>query len=106
VVGDGGVILRTIDGGEHWHPVHRGPRSFRHLTDVVFVDDAHGWTVGYQRSNGTSVVLESCDGGETWSRHLTVSGEELRAVTFVDAEHGWAVGDRVRREPQKLLHYR
>lgn len=105
VVGDG-CILRTTDAGEHWRAVHRGPARVGHLSDITFVDDTHGWAVGFLRSNGTSAVLESSDGGETWAPHLTVDGEELHAVTFTDPDHGWAVGDRVRREPQKLLVYR
>jgi photosystem II stability/assembly factor-like uncharacterized protein len=104
VVGENGVVLKTADGGTTWRLVDSGTRAF--LTDVHFLDDVHGWAVGYRRSNGTSTVFETDDGGETWSPHLTVAGEELRALTFIDAGHGWAAGDRVRREPQKLLRYR
>jgi photosystem II stability/assembly factor-like uncharacterized protein len=85
-VGDGGLIIRSTDGGMTWRPLASGTKvDLRH---VQFLDDDHGWTVG---EDGTIVATD--DSGSTWGVQTAPTGEDLHQVHFVDASHGWAVGD-------------
>ena len=60
-VGDGGTILKTIDGGATWAPQTSGTPT-QVLTGVHFTDANNGWAVG---SGGT--ILNTNDGGATWA---------------------------------------
>ncbi|UCH34010.1 MAG: hypothetical protein JSV65_15850 [Armatimonadota bacterium] len=48
VVGQGGVALHTRDGGKTWQRVETGAEGIESvwLTEVVFVDERHGWMAG------------------------------------------------------------
>lgn len=90
LVGDGGAILATYDGGDSWERVHWGTRSYHALRDLQFVDDGTGWAVGRLG------VLKSEDDGSTWlaAGEKTDWGHSIRAnaLHFSDAERGWVVG--------------
>ncbi|MGR8932318.1 MAG: YCF48-related protein [Gammaproteobacteria bacterium] len=87
VVGDGGTILVTIDGGQNW--TEQNSPSKEWLNSVDFLDEQHGWAVG---SSGG--ILVTVDGGQNWSEQNSKSGEILRSVEFLDEQHGWALGER------------
>ena len=57
------------------------------LTQVTFVGD-QGWAVGHQ---GT--VLNTRDGGKTWTAQKSGTTKSIFAVSFADQNHGWACGD-------------
>jgi photosystem II stability/assembly factor-like uncharacterized protein len=60
--GDGGVILHTTDGGQHWSVQLGDPHSAtRGFDNVFFLDAKHGWAT--QRGGG--FLLRTTD-GETW----------------------------------------
>lgn len=84
--GDGGHLLRSVDGGLHWHAVARRRAVWAHLADVHFADRRHGYAVG---SGG---FLRSDDGGESWTG--PDSGRRItgHALDFVDRERGVIVG--------------
>lgn len=86
VVGYGGKILTTADGGEQWEVRKSG--TDRALYSVDFQGDL-GWVVGQD-----GVILHSSDGGQTWSRQVSNTTLYLFAVDFVDPREGWIVGDR------------
>lgn len=92
LVGDGGLVLRTYDGGIEW----RMPRG--RIPDIAFdqidfrahaAKGSHVWVAG---SPGT-VVLHSGDAGETWQLLRTEQHAPLRAIFFLDEHRGWAAGD-------------
>lgn len=84
IVGDGGMLLATGDGGETWRQV---PLEIRqNLTSIHFVGDL-GWVAGW-----TGLILHSSDGGKTWERQQSGVQQGLESIFFADAEHGWAVG--------------
>ena len=60
VVGNGGVLYRTTDGGKTWTlshlPVALNPQA------VSFADARHGWVVMAHRA-----LLATSDGGATWT---------------------------------------
>ncbi len=97
VVGDGGTLLRTTEGGKRkmtaggvgvstWLSLASGTTT--NLRDVTFVDLDEGWVVG---DRGT--LLRTVDGGETWHVQNSNTDGRLSSVVFADAVSGWVVGD-------------
>ena len=78
VVGEQGVILRTLDGGNNWEPLNGG--TTQNLRNVDFVDSNTGWVAGDTR--------RTLDGGDSWT-NISPPG---RHVTFLDTNTGWIVG--------------
>jgi len=87
VVGYGGKILSTADGGFTWTQAQTGTSNA--LYRVRFVDANNGWVSGQ-----TGLVLHTSDGGKTWQRQKTGTDVYLFSIYFVDQQHGWAVGDK------------
>jgi photosystem II stability/assembly factor-like uncharacterized protein len=87
VVGYGGKILMTADGGFTWTQANSGTN--RALYRVRFVDANNGWVSGQE-----GVLLHTSDGGKTWERQPTATSVYLFSLSFVDQQHGWAVGDK------------
>lgn len=84
-IGDGGTILRTVDGGRRWTPVPNG-FSNDSLLGLDAIDDQRLWI-----STGHGRILQSTDGGQTWVlAHQARTG--LWAIDFADPDHGWTVG--------------
>ena len=87
VVGEGGVILHTLDGGAQWEA--QVSKTEVKLSAVDFFDARTGWAVG---EKGT--ILSTRDGGLTWSREQSGTGEHLNDIAFVDAFNLWVVGEK------------
>ncbi len=87
VIGYGGKILRTADGGYTWEVVDSGVE--RALYSVDFPDPQHGWIAGQ-----AGTLLASSDGGKTWSKQESPTPLYLFSLDMIDAKEGWAVGDR------------
>ncbi len=88
VVGDSGVVLRTLDGGMNWQFVSIGSRQdFRCL---VFVDERNGWFAG----KGLS-IFHTIDAGNSWSRQYVVTDSARRflSMSFIDTRTGWIVSN-------------
>jgi photosystem II stability/assembly factor-like uncharacterized protein len=86
IVGDGGVIRATTNGGASWFNQNSGTGNDLH--GVFFLDAQEGWIGG---QNNT--LLYTADGGTSWvSRNAgLVIGPD--AVHFVDSGEGWVVGN-------------
>jgi photosystem II stability/assembly factor-like uncharacterized protein len=87
IAAGGGRLLRTVDGGEHWHSLLRGGKN---LSSLFFIDRTTGWAAGEQW------VFQTVDGGATWVR-INAPGDgnddfRARAIHFLDANRGWLVG--------------
>jgi len=97
VVGYGGKILETTNGGSSWEQRPSGTESA--LYAVEMVDDKQGWIAGQE-----GLVLHTADGGKTWQPQESNAtfkdsdGSMRRAYLFgldaLDAQHVFAVGDR------------
>lgn len=85
VVGHGGTLLKTIDGGTEWDEVELD--AAYDLNAVHFSDVDTGSVVGNQ---GT--ILHTTDGGNTWLQYRSRERNNLNQVHFV-GNHGWIVGD-------------
>ena len=83
VVGGGGAVLVTADGGRTW--AWHGDRRFGSLDDVSFADPANGQAVGEAGGGGSlpSVSIATADAGSTWElREATGVGPEVSAIGF------------------------
>ncbi len=88
VVGNGGAIRKTVNGGTSWTP-QSVPGLMRDLHDVWFVSNDTGYAVG---DFGT--VIKTIDGGANWSEISQGSLAQFNAVDFTaDAAKGLAVGN-------------
>ena len=90
LIGDGGLVLNTNDGGFTWtSPPQALPTAASHFDfRALATYGTHCWIAG---SPGT-YVFHSADGGQTWQTQRTDHQAPLRAITFLDDNRGWAVG--------------
>jgi hypothetical protein len=91
LVGDGGLVLSTADGGITWNPpagkipdIAATNFDFRALGAL----GSHVWIAG---APGTC-VLHSADGGRSWEILRTDQTAPLCSLDFIDEYRGWAVG--------------
>ncbi|MFZ1289661.1 MAG: YCF48-related protein [Melioribacteraceae bacterium] len=85
IVGTGGIILKTNDGGEHWYQKDVGTTN--NLTFVTFINSQVGFIIG---ENG--IILRTLDGGDTWTWQNSGITGTLQAASFYDENNGVAVG--------------
>jgi len=79
-----GTPTETPVSTTHWEVKNSGTSN--NLNGVYFISSLKGWAVG---ENGT--ILNTTDGGETWSFQTGASPYNLRDVLFVSGK-GWIVG--------------
>ena len=99
IVGGGGTILRTTNGGATWTPQSSG--TTQHLESVFFTDANTGTAVGgeYKSEAWDSTILRTTDGGTTWTRQYYNAYPPiwllapLFSVFFTDANTGTVVGE-------------
>jgi len=95
LVGAGGAILATSDGGATW--VWRGDKRYGQLHKVSFADPKHGSAVGEARPS--FVMIATADGGATWTidpgvdRGDQVARSNFQAVSFTDPMRGHVASD-------------
>lgn len=87
IVGYGGKILMTTDGGKGWQAKSSGTELA--LYNVKFADAQNGWVSGQD-----GLILHTTDGGETWSRQDSGVTLPIFSLCFVNATHGWAASEQ------------
>lgn len=87
VVGNGGVILFTRDGGAHWEPASVPATDNPNKLVRVRIFGETAWAVGEFHA-----LLRSDDRGATWQRVLPEEDRAWNDVTFV-GQRGWLVGE-------------
>ena len=87
IVGYGGKILSTGDGGRNWEVVPSGTDGA--IYKVKMVDDANGWAVGQ-----AGIVLKTTDGGKSWQKVDAGTQMSLFSVYATSPERMIAVGER------------
>ena len=96
VAGDGGVVLRTRDGGRTW--TRQTVETKESFNDVYFRNEEDGYLLA------ASQIFTTDDGGETWTPtarfHAQTFGAEpeLYSVRFTSKKRGWIVGSLSRGE--------
>lgn len=86
VVGYGGKILTTTNGGEEW--IERISGVSVNLTNVYFVNENTGWVVG---DNG--IIIKTVSGGMNWSPYLSGYSNNLEGIFFVTPQKGFISGN-------------
>jgi photosystem II stability/assembly factor-like uncharacterized protein len=91
--GHDGVIVHSADGGQTWKtqrsdpflpvpgqdPADRDQRQGAPILDLLFADATHGIAVG-----AYSLMLETSDGGATWTPVQALAGTTVRCPALVD----------------------
>ena len=86
-VGNGGAILKTVNGGNTWTELNSGVTN--NLNSVSFVSDLTGYAVG-----ATGKAITTVNGGTTWTAIAQITGtSNLNKVFFDLPTHGCVVGD-------------
>lgn len=86
VVGEGGKLKITTDGGVNW--VEKSSGTTSDLQDVFFLNATEGWIAGQN-----DVLRYSNDGGNSWTSRNNGITVGLEAVYFLNSNDGWAVGN-------------
>lgn len=84
IIGEGGTILRTTNGGLSWVPQASGTTA--NLRGLHFVDLHRGWVVG-----AGGLILATSEGGSTWIQEPSGTAKDLSSIFFVGSK-GFAVG--------------
>lgn len=89
LVGDGGAIFRTADGGETWRLAAAPDVDYQ---DVKFLDDRFGWTT-YKYGNSSWGIAVTSDGGQKWQllKESFVFGTWPVFAVFRSSDHGFAI---------------
>lgn len=77
IVGLGGTVLKTTDGGLHWNQKPSGTTN--DLNKVQFVNDMTGYAVG-----NVGTLIKSVDGGESWNSIATGFTTELTGLSVLN----------------------
>jgi len=95
LVGEGGVLMTTADGGASWTLRDSGVSVDGTLNRVHYVDADTIVAAGLHSTLGpdsTGFITRSTDGGATWSASPPLERIVFADVHFSDADHGIAVG--------------
>ncbi|MEM9918973.1 MAG: YCF48-related protein [Bacteroidota bacterium] len=93
-LGQGGVVLKTTNGGLDWEAVHETMVNSDLIWKIQALDRQHL----YAAIAGVSLdfggrILVSEDGGESWiSKQVDVGDVHLQGVGFISPTHGFAGG--------------
>ena len=99
----GEKIFETKNGGRNWNEIKiYDPADFKKgrpdFLSIRFTDKKRGFVVGAvlnaQAKVIDSLVMQTTNGGETWSRIIVPSKAELFHLDFNGTSHGWIVGDK------------
>lgn len=75
-----GTLLKTENGGKSWtSAVSAGNNN---INKIFFTSIDSGWAIG------KATLIYTCDGGTTWSRIDSLSGND---IFFTDRNNGWFV---------------
>jgi photosystem II stability/assembly factor-like uncharacterized protein len=96
VAGSGGVVLRTVDGGDSWRRADPPGAAGLELRDIEAFDHHHAVALSIGPGE-ESRIYATRDGGRTWAE--TFRNDDPRAfydcLTFLDRQHGLALSDPV-----------
>ncbi|MGY5876344.1 MAG: YCF48-related protein [Candidatus Thorarchaeota archaeon] len=88
-------MLAHMTDGTNWveqtlpRPSQSSGLRYPYFTDVLFMDELHGWISG-----GETSIVYTPDSGSRWYEQSTPLGPQHRvmAIDFVNLTHGYAVG--------------
>lgn len=98
--GTGGIVLRTIDGGEHWRVIQVPGAEKLDFRDIEAPNnDANTAVVmaSGPAEQGQAKIFKTTDGGEHWKQVFSTDrkGVFLDSIAFWDSRRGIGVSDPV-----------
>ena len=90
-VGSSGRCALTTNGGTNWVNVTMPVAATYSLYSVRFRDAHNGYIVG--GPTGQGFVMQTTNGGQSWTDPVQVASQPLNAVRFVDTSTAVAVGN-------------
>ncbi len=95
VVGSGGVIIKTTDGGNNWQDMNTNYPGYM-FWDVQFLTTDLGFVVGEGDSgmnpSGPGIILKTTDGGANWTSIYSNNSHPVRDLFVLDANTIYAAG--------------
>ncbi|MBM2841762.1 MAG: hemagluttinin repeat-containing protein, partial [Bacteroidetes bacterium] len=91
--GNGGVVLRTTNGGTGWTSVGGGAIGTQDLYAIDAISATTAFVTGTPST--TTYMFRTTNGGTTWDTVFTQAGGFLDAIKMYDATNGVALGDPV-----------
>jgi len=85
--GDGGIVMKTTNGGMNWKVFNTGTNN--EFLSVYFLNELTGIAVGGYYS---SLIRKTTDGGNSWITKDSSISSGYRSVYFTDSVTGYAVG--------------
>ena len=79
--GNGGIVLKSIDGGANWSKL---TNTSDYLRGVSFADENNGWVV-------SNSIMHTTDGGQTWVEEMALTRAAFD-VYFLNSETGYVAG--------------
>jgi photosystem II stability/assembly factor-like uncharacterized protein len=92
---EGGIVLRTTNGGASWQPVHTTGVVGDIIWKIQVLDAVHcyGSVYGIGVAQDTRMIRSS-DGGLSWEgREVAAHFTYTEGMGFIDPLHGWVGGD-------------
>jgi photosystem II stability/assembly factor-like uncharacterized protein len=89
VVGQGGIMIKTNDGGTTWDSINSGTNQT--LYSVQFANKNIGYACGY---NGT--IIKTNDAGKTWVLQKTLTTDYLQIIKVISTDTVYAFGQHGR----------
>lgn len=89
---EGGVILKTTDGGENWKLVHNTNRGLEYIWKLDFLNDKVGYGSVASYAGSSTIVVKTTDGGDTWTElevDPAITGLEVQGLGFATEDLGW-----------------
>ncbi|MCP4547992.1 MAG: T9SS type A sorting domain-containing protein [bacterium] len=89
-VSPGGIVVRTIDGGDNWDRTQLAANSY--LFDVEHVDAQTAFIAGCLGGGSQAAIWRTTDGGDSWISRAFSTSWGFYAVEFPSATIGYACG--------------
>lgn len=92
VVGRGGTLMRTSDGGDSW--LQATVPVDVYFIKMVFSGASNGWVLGKGDYYYGGRVFATTDGGMNWvEQTLPTTYGNVQDIFFLDNQNGWIVGE-------------
>ena len=85
IVGNGGVIYKTTNGGLNW--TAQTSTTISSLTSIFYADQNTGWAIG-----PGGLILKTTNGGTTWSAQTSTTTVDLLGVYAINTTTAYVVG--------------
>lgn len=91
---DGGIILRTTDGGLNWTPLLFTNTNLDYVWKIQSPDGKNYFAAVSSPPNSTATsFLKSTDGGLNWTKSIVdTAWYDIQMIGFIDSLHGWTGG--------------